>query len=70
MAGANVSTVAAQCKTNAAAVATALGGGVVTADVTALGAVLALLATSQDIMIPLLGQATTPATQTTMLNPA
>lgn len=70
MAGAKVSTLGAQMITNAAAIAGQVGGGVVTADIQALGAILNLLAVSQDIMIPLLSQATTPATQSTMLNPA
>lgn len=70
MAQAKLSTIGAQCITNAAAVATALGGGVVTADVTALGAVLNALAVSPDISLPLLSIATTPATQSQMLTPA
>lgn len=70
MAQAKVSVIAAQCTANAAAVATALGGGVVTSDVTALGAVLALLSLSPDIMMPLIGQATTPTLAPTMLTPS
>lgn len=54
----------------AAAVATAMGGSVVTSDITALSAVLATLALSQDISIPLIGQSTTPANASTMLTPA
>jgi hypothetical protein len=69
MANAKVSVIATQCTANAAAVATALGGGIVTSDVSALGAVLALLALSPDVITPLIGQATTPALAPTMLNP-
>jgi hypothetical protein len=70
MAGAKISTLGAQMITNAAAIAGQVGGGVVTADIQALGAVLNLLALSQDVSIPLLGQASTPATASTMLTPA
>lgn len=70
MAQAKISTIAAQCTANAAAVATALAGGVVTSDVTALGAILATLALSPDISIPLLGQSTTPTLAPTMLTPS
>lgn len=55
---------------NQAAIATAIGGGVVATDVAALSAVLSALALSQDISIPLLSIATTPANQSTMLVPA
>lgn len=45
------SVLGAQCTANAAAVATALGGGVATADVTALGAILTALSTNRpDVM--------------------
>lgn len=55
MANAKISTLGAQCTANAAAVATALGGGVVTSDVQALGAVLTALATYRlDIMYEML----------------
>jgi len=72
MAGASMSTVATRLNIggNQAAIAAAIGGGVVAADVASLGAILSLLALSQDIMIPLIGQATTPANASTMLNPA
>ena len=69
MANAKISTIATQCTANAAAVATALGGGIVTSDVTALGAVLMNLALSADISTPIIGQATTPALASTMLQP-
>jgi hypothetical protein len=55
MAQARLSVIAAQCTANAAAVATALGGGIVTSDVTALGDLLKTLALSPDIFIPLAG---------------
>lgn len=54
----------------AAAIAAAAGGTVVTSDITALAAVLAALAISPDVSIPLLGLATTPALASTMLTPA
>lgn len=54
----------------AAAIAAAAGGGIVTADITALAAVLTAMATCPDIMIPLLGEASTPASASTMLVPA
>jgi hypothetical protein len=69
MANARLSTIAAQCITNAAAVATALGGGIVTSDVSALGAVLTNLALSPDLMTPTIGQSTTPANASTMIQP-
>lgn len=70
MAGTSVSVIGARCVANAAAVATALAGGTSTADATALGNILITLATCPDLMIPLLGEATTPALASTMLNPA
>jgi hypothetical protein len=70
MANARLSTIATQCTANAAAVATALGGGIVTSDVTALGSVLMLLALSPDLMVPTIGQATTPALASTMIQPS
>jgi hypothetical protein len=70
MAQMRVSVLATQCTANAAAIAAAVGGGCVTSDITALGAILALLAVSQDIMIPMMGQATTPALAPTMLTPS
>jgi hypothetical protein len=77
MANARMSTIAAQCAANAAAIATAMAGGIVTTDVQALAAVLNLLALSPDIITPLISQAVTPpglggtyaAPATTMLNP-
>lgn len=54
----------------AAAIAAAAGGTVVTSDITALAAVLSALAISPDVSIPLLGLATTPALASTMLTPA
>jgi len=65
-----LSALATQCTANAAAIAAQVGGGCVTADITALGAVLAALAVSQDVSIPLLGLATTPALASTMLTPS
>jgi hypothetical protein len=70
VANAKLSLLAAQCTANAAAVATALASTVVTSDVTALGAVLATLALSPDLAIPLIGQSTTPALAPTMLQPS
>lgn len=70
MAGANVSLVAARMTANAAAIAAAAAGGLTTADIQSLGQILALLSVSQEIMIPLISQATTPATASAMLNPA
>ena len=44
----------AQCTANAAAVATALGGGIATGDVQALGAILSAIATNRpDLMYQL-----------------
>lgn len=55
MANAKISTLGAQCTANAAAVATALAGGIVTSDVQALGAMLTALAAYRvDIMADLL----------------
>jgi hypothetical protein len=70
MANAKLSTIATQCTANAAAIATAMGGGIVTSDVTALGAVLACYALSPDLTIPTIGQATTPALASTMIQPS
>jgi hypothetical protein len=64
-----MSTFATQFAANAAAVAAAAGGTIVTSDITALAAVLNLLALSQDIITPLIGQATTPALAATMIQP-
>jgi hypothetical protein len=69
VANARMSTFATQFAANAAAVATAAGGTIVTSDITALAAVLNLLALSQDIITPLIGQATTPALAATMIQP-
>jgi hypothetical protein len=72
MAQAKVSVLATQFAVggNQAAMAAAIGGGVVASDIAALAAILSLLALSPDIMIPLMGQATTPALAPTMLTPA
>jgi hypothetical protein len=63
MANARISTLATQFAVtgNQAAMATAIGGGIVASDVAALAAVLNLLALSPDISTPLLGQAVTPS---------
>lgn len=65
-----ISVLGTQCTANAAAIAAAVAGGCVTSDITALGAILSLLGLSQDVSIPLLGQATTPALASTMLTPS
>lgn len=70
MANMKISAIATQLIANNAAVVTAIGGGIVTSDVTALAAVLNALAVSQDVSIPLLSIATTPANASTMLTPA
>jgi hypothetical protein len=67
---ATVTLVSQRMIANAAAIATAAAGGLTTADIQSLGAILATLALSQDISIPLIGQSTTPATASTMLVPA
>jgi hypothetical protein len=54
----------------AAAIAAAAGGTVVTSDITALAAVLTTLSLSPDVSIPLIGQSTTPALAATMLQPS
>lgn len=69
MANAAVSLVAARMTANAAAIATAAAGGLVTSDIQALGAVLAAMAASAEGMIPLISLATTPANASTMLTP-
>lgn len=71
MAGSTISNLATRFgPAQAAAIAAAAGGTVVTADITALAAVLSALAVSPDVSIPLLGLATTPALATTMLSPS
>lgn len=70
MANMKISAIATQLLANNAAVVTAIAGGIVTSDVTALAAVLNALALSQDISIPLLSIASTPANASTMLTPA
>lgn len=62
--------IANQMRTNAAAVATAAAGGLVTNDITNLASILSALALSQDISIPLISIATTPANASTMPIPA
>lgn len=69
MANATVSLVAARMTANAAAIATAAGGGLVTSDIQSLGQILAALAFNQSMAIPLIGEATTPSTASTMLTP-
>ncbi len=54
MANAKFSTLGAQCAANAAAVATALAGTVVTSDVTALGAILTALSLNESLMVQLI----------------
>lgn len=49
-----ISTVGAQATTNAAAVATALAGGITTAEVQALGDLLSTLAKRPDLLEPVL----------------
>lgn len=71
MAGSTLSNLAVRFgPAQAAAIAAAAGGTVVTADITALAAVLTTLAVSPDVSIPLLGQSTTPALASTMLAPS
>jgi len=71
MANARLSTFATQLAIggNQAAIATAIAGGIVASDVAALAAVLATLALSPDLSMPLLGQSTTPTLAATMLQP-
>lgn len=54
MANAKISVLGAQCTANAAAVATALAGTVVTSDVTALGAILTALSNNPALMVQLI----------------
>lgn len=73
MANAKFSTLGAQCTANAAAVATALGGGMVTSDVTALGAILTAIAVyNPPLMIQLINMTVGPGgtSLTTQLTPA
>lgn len=70
MANSTITNLATRFNATAAAIAAAAGGTVVTSDITALVAVLNALAVSQDISIPLLSIATTPANASTMLTPA
>lgn len=70
MANSTLSNLATRMNATAAATAAALGGTVVTADVTALAAVLNALAVNPGMSIPLLGLATTPALASTMLTPS
>ena len=70
MANASISTLATQFAANAAAVATAAGGTIVTSDITALAQVLANLANDQSFSIPLIAGCVTSATASTMLTPA
>jgi hypothetical protein len=58
------STFGAQCTTNAAATATALGGGITTADVQALGAMMTALALKPDIMVRCVALTNGPGGQT------
>jgi len=68
MANARLSVIATQCTANAAAVAAALAGGIVTSDVTALGDLLKTLALSPDVFIPLANMCP-PALATTYVQP-
>jgi hypothetical protein len=72
MANARLSTLAAQFAVsgNQAAMATAIGGGIVASDIAALAAVMTTLSLSPDISINLIGQSTTPALAATMLQPS
>jgi hypothetical protein len=70
MAGSTLTNLSQRFSATAAAVAAAAGGTVVTADIQRLADVLALLALSPDISIPLLGQASTPITASSMLTPS
>lgn len=57
MANAKLSTLATQFAANAAAVATATAGGVVTADITALADMLKTLSLRPDLALPAMKQA-------------
>lgn len=73
MSGAKVSLVAARLSItgNQAAIATAIGGGVVAADVASLAAMMTTLSgATGPSMYELIGLATTPANATTMLDPS
>lgn len=70
MANSTLTNLATRMNATAAATAAALGGTVVTSDIVALAAVLNAMAVSQDVSIPILGLATTPALASTMLTPA
>jgi hypothetical protein len=80
MSNARISTLATQFAVtgNQAAMATAIGGGIVASDLQALAALMNLLALSPDVSMPLLGQAVTPpglggtyaAPAATMLQPS
>lgn len=56
MANAKLSVVAAQMKANAAAIATAAAGGIVTSDITALADMLNTLALNPDLALPAMMQ--------------
>jgi hypothetical protein len=68
MANAKLSTISAQCLTNAAAVATALGGGIVTSDVTALADFLKTLSLRNGDAFAMMSQ-TPPALASTYIAP-
>lgn len=73
MANAKLSLLGTQCTANAAAVATALAGGIVTSDVTALGAMLAAIAsTNPALMMQMINTTGGPGgtSLTTQLTPA
>jgi hypothetical protein len=69
MANAKLSTISTQCASNAAAVATALGGGVVTSDVTALADLLKTLSLRPGDSYAIMTQCP-PALASTYLTPS
>jgi hypothetical protein len=69
MANAKLSVLATQMKANAAAIATAVAGGVVTSDITALADMLNTLALNPDLALPAMSQCP-PALASTYLQPS
>ncbi len=68
MANAKLSVLATQFATNAAAIATAASGSIVTSDITALADLLKTLSLRNDLLLPALYLAN-PANSTTQLTP-
>jgi hypothetical protein len=66
MANAKVSVLATQFAANAAAIATAAAGGIVTSDITALADLLKTLSLRNDLLLPAMALANIANTQTNL----